>query len=122
MISYLKVTTEEGRRAWVRADEIGSFWETKVYPKPGPGRPPAEGPKAISAIILTLRGANRLIIKDETLETLVSKMRQCLGTQVNLVERAVFEGGDPEIPRGRHRASLRRGAAQSGERRPRVRQ
>ena len=43
MIGYIGVVTDENRKCWVRADEIGSIYETAVYPKPAPGRPPADG-------------------------------------------------------------------------------
>lgn len=93
MIGYVKFITEENRKCWVRADEIGTIVETAVFPKPGPGRPSAEAVKTIPVIALSLRNSNKVNVKGETLETVLNKMRQALGTQLLLVTTAVDEPG-----------------------------
>jgi hypothetical protein len=99
-IGFLHVVTEEGKRAWVRADEIGTFYETKVYPQPKPGRPPADGrPAALEVIALLLRNGQKLHAKHETLETITSKMAQALGTSFTWIkEPSTDTGGRSGIP------------------------
>lgn len=96
MIGYFLVVTEEGRRAWIRADEVGTFYETKVYPQPKPGRPAhdAAKPAAVEVVALCLRHSKIIHAKRETLETITNKLQQALGGQVHLVAKAIFEEHD----------------------------
>ena len=99
MISYIGVVTEDGKRAWVRADEVGSFYETRVYPQPKPGRPAADAPKPapIDVVALCLRHSKVLHAKRETLETITNKLQQALGQQVHFVSKTSFEETDRPI-------------------------
>ncbi len=98
MIGFFRVKDENGKVCWIRADEVGTFFESEVYAKRGPGRPSAV-PKATTVISLLLRHGNRINAKQETIETILSKMKQALGTQIILIEKAVLgEGTDVSIP------------------------
>ena len=77
--AYFRITTEDGFGAWVSADEVGTFYETAVHAKRGPGRPASGPPKPTPVVALLLRGGNKLYAKGETLDTIASKLRQALG-------------------------------------------
>ena len=99
MIGYIGVITEEGKRAWIRADEVGTFYETKVHPQPKPGRPAANATKPVplDVVALCLRHSKVIHAKRETLETITNKLQQALGGQVHLVATAVFEEHDRPV-------------------------
>lgn len=100
MIGFVFVRTEDGKRAWVRADEVGTFYETTIYPKPKPGRPKADGlPVTLDVVMLTIRNGQKLAAKDETIESIINKLKQALGQQIILIDKAVYEGKDPTVPR-----------------------
>lgn len=94
MIAFFLILTDDSKRAWIRADEVGTFYETNVYPKPGPGRPPADGPKAVPVIMLTLRNGNKVAARNESIETIRNKLKQALGQQIHMVERCAWEPGE----------------------------
>ena len=77
IIGWFSITTDDNKGAWVRADEVGSFYEQVVYPKRGPGKPSAANtPQPMKVVTLCLRQGTRLHAKNETVETVVSKMKQ----------------------------------------------
>lgn len=91
-IGFFKIITEEGRPAYVRADEVGTCYEGKVSVKPGPGRPPKEGvQRMIEVVTLTIRNGRTIHARNETLETIFSKIKQSLGSNLILVEKAVMD-------------------------------
>ena len=99
MIGYFAIITEEGRRCWVRADEVGTFYETRVFPAPKAGRPAADAqkPAAIDVVALCMRHSKIIHAKRETLETIVNKMKQALGGQIHLVPKAHFDEADRPV-------------------------
>jgi len=87
MISFLRVTNEDGKAAYVRADEIGAMIPSKISVKPGPGRPSkdaAAGLKTVDCLTLYLRNGIRLHCRGETLESMRVLMKEALGTMINV--------------------------------------
>lgn len=100
--AYFLITTEDNFRAWVRADEVGTFYETAVHGKRGPGRPANGGgpPKPVPVIALTLRHGKELFARGETLDSIASKLTQALGKLPFFIEYASTEDGSaPHVPR-----------------------
>jgi hypothetical protein len=115
--AYFRIITEDGLAAWVRADEVGTFYETAVHtkrapvvkpPKRGPGRPrldaqppePIIPPKAVPVVCLLLRNGGKLYARDETLDTIANMLTQALGEQPTFIKGPVFEmGSNFRVPR-----------------------
>jgi len=98
-IAYIRILNEDGRRCFVRADEIGTFYESAVIPRRNPGRPrngmPVGPPKPVLVISLLLRNGNRLNAKGETLESIGNMMQNALGGPgaLRIIEGPNYEPG-----------------------------
>ena len=94
MLSYISVINDENRRCWVRCDEIGTFFETSIFPPRKQGRPRAdERIEQIPVVVMMLRNGNKLNARYETCDTIANKMTQATGEQFNWIHKAVFEDG-----------------------------
>lgn len=100
MIGLFLVRNEDNKRVWIRADEVGTIYETDIYPKPARGRPSESGPKAVAVVMLTLRNNIKVAARDQSIESVLNMMRQALGTSIHLVSEPAYDGGDPKVTRG----------------------
>ena len=96
MIAYIELLTDEGYRAMVRADDFGTYYESVVYPKAPPGRPPAGGreEKAIKVVTILCRNGTKLHARNQTYESIRNMLVQALGQQIHIVSEPVYEGRD----------------------------
>lgn len=93
IVGFFSVTTDDGQQAWVRADEVGSFYETHVYPQRKPGRPPVkdERPTSVAVVTLCLRHGTKIHAKGETAASIREMINSAIPgiTMVWIGEKAV---------------------------------